>query len=113
MAVKKEKKKRRIKGDAFWKLKGFEKKIRKIQEELSEWESKKAEEMKLYPDQINWATGAVFDPLVEIREGQVKNAQVISRLPFDAINEHKEKMKKVKELDNETVSYTHLTLPTN
>jgi len=101
----KKKKKRRIKGDAFWKLKGFEKKIQKVREELSEWELNKSEELKLYPDQINWATGAIFDPKAEIQDGRVVNAQVIERLAFDVLREHMSITEKLKKIDDEMVEY--------
>lgn len=103
--MEKEKRKRRVMGDAFWKLKSFEKRLRKFQENLNEWETKKAEELGLYMDQINWSTGAVFDPLAEIQEGRVINARVISRLGFDVLREHREQMEEVKQLNKEMVDY--------
>ena len=99
--VEEKKKRRRIKGDAFWKIQGFQKRILKAQEELNEWEISKAEELGLYPDQINWATGAIFDDKAEIRDGKVVNAQVISRLPHEVLRAHKEQGKVFKELSEE------------
>lgn len=107
MADKKEKveKKRRIKGDAFWKLKGFEKKIRNWQEELSEWEEKKCEELGLYPDQINWVTGVILDPKSEVKDGKVVNGCIIDRLPHEVLREHKAKASDLKKIDKEMVDF--------
>jgi len=103
VADKKEKveKKRRIKGDAFWKLKGFENKIKDLQEEITEWELKKAEELKLYPDQINWATGAIFDVHTEVENGRVVHGKAIDRLSFEVLNEHKSILDKAKQIDKD------------
>jgi len=100
-----EKKKRRIRGDAFWKLKSFEKKIRKWQEELSEWEEKKCEELGLYPDQINWVTGVIVDPKAEIKDGVVVNGHIIDRLPHEVLREHKAKANDLKKIDKEMVDF--------
>lgn len=100
-----EKKKKRIKGKAFWKLKDFEKKIRDFQEELSEWEINKAEELELYPDQINWNTGAIFDPNAEIKNNQVLNGLVIGRLEHKTLREHKNIIDKVKLIDKEMIEF--------
>lgn len=96
-----EKKRRRIKGDAFWKIQSFQKRILKAQEELNDWQIAKAEELGLYPDQINWATGAVFDDKAEIKDGKVINAKVIERLPFDVLRTHKEQREVFKKLSDE------------
>jgi len=100
-----EKKKRRIKGDAFWKLQGFQKRIREFSEEMSEWEMKTAEENELYTDQINWVTGAIFDPNAEIKDSRVINAKVIGRLPHEIIREHKTMTEKLKKIDTDMVAF--------
>lgn len=107
MAEKKEKveKKRRIKGDAFWKLKGFQKRIKNLQEELTEWELKKAEELELYPDQINWMSGAIYKDGAEIQNGRVVNAEIISRLPYDVLNEHRAIVNKSKSIDKDMTEF--------
>lgn len=101
----KKKRKRRIKGDAFWKLKSFAKKSKEAQKEVSEWEAGKAEELELYIDQINWITGAIFDPMLEIKEGKVVTGKVIGRLSYDVIKEHKERMVKVESIEKEIIEF--------
>jgi len=99
------KKKRRIRGDAFWKLRGFQKKVDKFQEELAEWEMEKLEELKLYPDQINWITGAIVDANAIIEEGRVISGQIVGRLPHEVIKAHKKEIEKLKEIDKELITF--------
>lgn len=95
------KKKRRIKGDAFWKLKGFEKRVKKFQENLDEWRNEKAEELELYPDLINWATGAIFNDGADIVEGKVMNAKVVGRLDYSVLKEYRKQLEEIKKIDND------------
>jgi hypothetical protein len=98
-------KKRRIQGDAFWKLKSFEKRIKDLQEELTEWELSEAEELDLYPDQINWMNGAIYKDGAEIRDGRVINAETIARLPHDVLSEHKKIIDKSKQIDKDMTEF--------
>lgn len=90
--------KRRISGEAFWRLKGLLKKIDDAQAELKKWRESKLEEMKKYPDQVNWAVGSIYDPLVEIRDEKVVNAKVIERLPYELLIEHRNKAREIETL---------------
>ncbi len=97
----KEKVKKRIAGPEYWKLMGLMKELQKLQVKLNEWAEEKAEEMQLYPDQINWNTGSIFDPLTVIVNGKIVEGKVISRLERKAFNEHKKKVVALKKKDDE------------
>ena len=101
----KEKKQRRIQGDAFWKLMAKLKTIKKAQEDLVEWQQEKAEESGVYTDLINWNTGAIFSDTAEIVNGSIRNGQIVGRLDRAIITEHREKIKQLNEIDAELGEY--------
>jgi len=115
--AKAEKKQRRIKGDAYWKLNGYLKKTQKMQKDLAEWQHQKAEESTyihfdtgepitgVYPDLINWQTGAIFNDGAEIVKGMVRNGKIIGRLAKDVLTEYREKMTEQTDLTEEIDAY--------
>jgi len=106
MADKKDKKKqKRIKGKAYWKLNGFMNEIKQKQKDLAKWQLEKAEEQDLYPDQIAWGSGAIYDPLAEIVEGKVINGKTIKRLPREIFKEYLDKIKEIDDVDVEVTKY--------
>jgi len=115
--AKDEKKQRRVKGDAYWKLNGFLKKVQELQKEMAEWQERKAEEATfidihtaepitgVYPDLINWNTGSVYNDGAEIIDGIVKNGKIIGRIDKKIIVEYKEMLKSMNALNEEISEY--------
>lgn len=86
------KKKRRITGESYWKLRGLQKKIEDGNRALQKWREKELEKLKLYPDQVNWATGAIYDPLVKIEGDKIISATVIGRISLELLKEHRDRV---------------------
>ena len=101
----KKKKQRRIKGEHYWTLQNMLKELKKLNKELTEWQQEQAAELEVYPDQINWAIGAIYDPLTEIEDGRVVRGKIISRIPYELLQESKEKTKAIEEQDAAIVEY--------
>lgn len=77
MADKKDKAKRRIKGELFWKLTDAKDAAEEALEALRTAAREKARELKLYPDQVDFVTGRVLDPL--------DGTKVVDRLDFEVL----------------------------
>ena len=105
MADEEKKKQRRIKGDAFWKLTRYRKKMEKAQEELAKWQQEKAEEAGVYADLINWNTGGIFSDATEIVNGVVRNGNIVGRLQKEVITEHRAKIEERMKLNEEIDAY--------
>jgi len=99
--AKEEKAKKRIGGRNYWRIRKLVDEIKEIGKEIDKWQEAEAEKLELYPDQINWGVGSIFDPMVEIVDGQVINAKVIGRLERDLFNAAAEKREALKAKDAE------------
>jgi hypothetical protein len=100
-----EKRKRRIKGESFWRMHGMLKQIESGQEALKQWQDERLAELKLYRDQVNWSTAAVYDPMVEIEDGKIVRGTVIARLPAAVVAAHDEKIKALQAIDRDLGDY--------
>jgi hypothetical protein len=100
-----EAKKRRITGEAYWRLRGLQKQLEEGQKALQKWREEQLEELKLYPDQLNWNTGAIYDPLAEIKDNQVVNAKVIGRVPLEMLADHRAKAAELEEIAAKLVEH--------
>jgi len=101
----KKKKQKRIKGTHYYTMQNMVKDLKKERKEIVKWQNAEAEKLDAYPDQINWLAGSIFDPMAEIVEGKVINAQVIARVPRDIFKQNQEKAAKLEELDDKLINY--------
>jgi hypothetical protein len=107
----KQDRKRRITGEAYWRLRGLQKQLEEGQKQLQKWREEKLEELKVYPDQVNWNTGAIYDPIIEIKkdettgEGRVVNAKVIDRVPLEMLADHRAKGAELEEIAAKLVEH--------
>lgn len=100
-----ESKKRRIKGEAFWKIHGFLKSIEDAQEALKKWTDDRAKELGKYRDQINWQTGLIYDPMVEIVDGRIVRGKSIARVPDAMMDEYNAKLDSLRTIDRDLGDY--------
>lgn len=100
-----EKKQRRIRGDAYWKLNRYLKKVQKLQEEMAAWQQEQAETLGVYIDLINWRSGAIFEDTAEVKNGIVRNGKVVGRAGKEILEEYSERNKKMMELQDEVTAY--------
>ena len=83
-------KKRRIKGELFWKLADAREKSEEALEALREAARNKARELQLYPDQVDFVTGRVVD--------QIDGSKVIKRLDFEVLEWYQGELNKFNEI---------------
>ena len=115
--AKPDKKQRRVKGDAYWKLNRYVKQGQEQQEELVAWQQQKAEEATfidphtaelitgVYFDLINWNTGAIYADGAEIVAGISQNRRVVGRLSREILAEYQKRMEPIKKLNEEIGEY--------
>ena len=96
---------KRVTGEAYWRMRGLVKKLDEATKAIQAWREAECERRSLYPDQVNWAVGAIYDTAAEIRDGQVVNAKVVGRLPLEVLAAQRALIATVRALDEELVEY--------